>query len=120
MELLSKTTVSTKAQGDGLTAKDVNSINDVLNNLVDVANMYLKKYCDINLESNNNAAEYEFEEAVLLVPESRRSTGMKIKFRGVDGIFYEYVYTSESLTETSWKNKDNWNPVMTIIDGGEW
>jgi hypothetical protein len=120
MELLSKTSVKTKSQGDGLTSKDVNSINDTLNNLIDVVNAYLKKYCDVNIECGSSTKTFTFENAALAVPESRRNIGLKLRFRGIDNKFYEYVFSGTNIEGEEWTKEENWLPIMTIVDGGEW
>lgn len=120
MELLSKTTVSIKGQGDSLTAKDINSINNTVNSLVELMNSYLMKYCDVNIECKNSTKTFIFKDAAKAVPVGRRNIGLKLKYRSIDGKFYEYVYSGTSLSEEEWLKEENWLPTMTTVDGGEW
>lgn len=119
MNLIDRTTVRRKEKGDGLSSSDVNSINETVNKLVEFANCYLSKYCDINIEFGTPVSVYTLETAIDLVPDERRNVGFKVKFRGVGGKFYEYVFAGDSTLEPVWYNLDNWDPVMETIDGGE-
>ena len=60
MELLNKTGVPVKSSGDGLSHKDVNNINSAINNTVDVVNLDLINYCNINQEIKNYSKTFNF------------------------------------------------------------
>lgn len=122
MELLSKTIVPTKGSGDGLSAKEVNSINNTLNTAVTaINNSYLKRFCDVNFECSSNSKVFEsVKDAAACVPESRRSIGMKMKYlAGVD-VYSEIVYCGTDTAKENWLNEENWKTIVNVIDGGEW
>lgn len=140
MELLSKTTVATKAPGDGISAKDINSMNDTINAEVDYINTFLKSYCDVNILCGNLKKQFDLLTAIksIMARTKRRSIGMKIKFLNSDGNYSEYYYTGETTEDSNFILESNWvksnvTPVVVedlpeeeekdlvnIIDGGEW
>lgn len=140
MELIKAVNISTKEPGQDLTSREINSMVSTVNNLVDVTNIYLKKYCDINVEYGNTKKQFNLTTAVTLVPLSRRSIGMKIKFFDLDEKYSEYYFTGMNTEESTWNNVNNWSRVAVddilapdpeekedipvgggiIIDGGEW
>jgi hypothetical protein len=116
MELIEKTGVPKKNPGDGLSAKEINAINTTVNNTVDVANVYLKDYCNANTELGIST-ELTLEEAISSVPEDRKSKGMVVRFLSTDGAWVQYSYIGSNVS--NWMDIDNWAPG-TAIDGGEW
>lgn len=121
MNILDYTGVSTKYTGDGLSSSEVNAINSTANSLVDVANEFLKSFCNANSELNNMTRTLSLSEAAAAVPTARRQYGMKLRFLGTSGIWLEYIYNGTDLEDSSWTTNSNWGaPVDTVIDGGEW
>lgn len=120
MELLNKTILPIKQKGDGLSAAEINSMNNTINLLVDYVNIVFKKYCNLNAEVNDDTRVFTLSEAVLLVPSSRRTPGMTIRFLGDDNIYHTYIYLSSQVNNESWVDLNNWYPDNTVIDGGVW
>ena len=120
MELLNKTRVPVKSSGDGLSHKDVNNINSAINNTVDVVNLDLINYCNINQEIKNYSKTFNFQEAVNLVPQSRRSPGLRLKYLGLDNSYKEFIFSCPSVTKENWVLEENWKLPFDNIDGGEW
>lgn len=121
MELLNRTILPKKERGDGLTAAEINSMNDTINLLVSYVNKYLNKFCDINIEIDDNTKTFTLEAAIKAVPTNRRSLGMTIRFlKDEDNLYHNFVYLGKSLSEESWLDVENWFLDEYIIDGGEW
>lgn len=118
MNTISTTTVPIKKVGDGLNAEEVNSINGILNQEVAVGNSYLKNFCNLNQELEDYTKTFSLSEAIANVPESRKNPGIELKFLGLNKKYLYYTYMGSDLT--GWSNLNNWNPSVTIIDGGEW
>ncbi len=119
MELINKTGVPQKNPGDGLSAKEINAINNTVNKCVDAANSYLTDYCNINEEQNDYITQYTIYQAANLVPESRRKLGMAMRFLSVYGVWSEMVYVGDDLAVEHWTDENNWSSG-NIFDGGEW
>lgn len=109
--------------GEALSADRLNSLVNNQNSIIDTLNNLLRSFCDINQETGQQVA-YTLQEAVNLVPQSRRGFTMKIRFiENTNPIIYaEYFYCGpKSITPESWSNTENWSKdVPTIIDGGTW
>lgn len=120
MDLLNKTGVPVKNPGDGLSHKDVNNINSAVNNAVSAINLDLKNYCNINQEINNFSKRFSFSEAVDLVPISRRSLGLRLRYLGLDDKYKEFIYNLSDISPDSWSKEENWILPFDKIDGGEW
>ena len=117
--------------GEALSSSKLNSIVTKENEIIDVLNKILKSFCDINQETGLQRV-YTLSQAIAIVPVSRRSFTMKIRFienADLDGNnnlinirFAEYFYTGPmGFTNEDWLNPDNWSrDVPNIIDGGEW
>ena len=120
MDLLNKTGVPLKSSGDGLSHKDINNINSAVNNSIDVINLDLKNYCNINQEMRNYSKTYTFSEAVKLVPKSRRSSGLRLRYLDLDNSYKEFIFSCPEVTEENWIEEDNWKLPFDVIDGGEW
>ena len=119
MEYISKTGVSFK-KGELLTARQLQTLNDKVNELVTVVNNILSGLCDINVEINDYTRSFELQEAVDIVSRTRRMKGMKIRFLGRNNTYLEYSYIGESLDNADWNNLDNWTKLESlVIDGGE-
>lgn len=118
MEIIQKTGVPTKNKGDGLSSTDVNRINGAVNQSIDANNLFLKIIFDANLEQGTTRS-YTLQEAIILVPESRRRTGLKVRFLTSTGIYDELIYIGDDISSENWNNPDNWSRGSTIIDGGE-
>ena len=117
MDLINKTGVPVKKPGDGLSAKEINAINSTVNNTVDVANVYLKDYCNANSELGVSR-QLSINEAIGCVPEDRRTKGLLLRFLSSETeSWVEYSYIGSDIS--GWGNLDNWAPGQTI-DGGEW
>ena len=119
MKLINKTGVPYKNPGDGLSAKEINAINSTVNNTVDVANVYLKDYCNANVELKSMTKQLTLEEATAAVPVDRRTKGMILRYLNIYGIWTESSFVGPSVSEEDWKNGNNW-AIGTSIDGGEW
>jgi hypothetical protein len=119
MDTINKTGVPPKNPGDGLSAKEINAINDTVNRCVDASNSYLTDYCNINEERGNMTEEFPLYSAVKYVPLSRRKLGLVIRFFSTLGCWAEYVYVGLDTTDDNWNNEDNWSSG-NLIDGGEW
>jgi hypothetical protein len=64
---------------------------------------------------------FTLEQAIELVPDSRRVKGMKISYLTRSGDFKEATYLGDSSETSDWMNLDNWQTRADyIIDGGEW
>lgn len=121
MNLVKETGVPIKGIGSLLSSKEVNDINNTVNEEVAVGNAFLKTECNINAEIGNYVRQYSLKDAILLVPQDRRTPGMKIKFRNSKNTFSEYIYCGDGVSEEEWKNTDSWiNGAASTIDGGEW
>lgn len=116
MELINKTGVPIKNPGDGLSAKEINAINITVNNTVDVANAYLKDYCNANTELGTDR-QLSLLEAISSIPPARRTKGMMVRFLNASGFWIEYSFIGSSISE--WDLEDNW-AVGQTVDGGEW
>lgn len=120
MELLTKTILPVKQKGDTLSTAEVNSLNNTVNALVDCVNVLIKKYCNLNSEIGDDSRTFTLAEVVTLVPQSRRSPGMSVRFLGEDNIYHTYIYLNSEIGNAFWTNLENWYPDNTIIDGGVW
>ena len=125
MTILTKTDFEFKP-GKGISASQLQEMNQRINLLVDAVNYLLLGVFDVNREFNAPDATYTLEEAIALVSEQRRAQGMKIRFRKNDNdnenlndIFVEYSYVGSSLESTEFNNPDNWTSGIDYIDGGE-
>lgn len=119
IDLIDNTNVPFKDKGDKLNAKEVNSINDAVNNCVNVINSALSNFCDVNAESND-FNPMSLNKAIELVPENRRNTGMKIKYiDNLNGVS-EYFFTGADTDDDTWNDINNWTTGLNIIDGGVW
>lgn len=120
MELINRTILPTKQKGDGLSAAEINSINNTVNSLVEYVNANLRKYCNLGIECGDSK-KYTLSTAISAVPEGRRSLGMTIKFlSSEDDLYHSYVYLGKELTSSAWLSIDNWFVDDTVIDGGVW
>ena len=72
MNTINNTGVATKNKGDGLSASDVNAINGAVNLSVNAINSMLISNFNVNAESGNLNKFYTLEEAIALVPASRK------------------------------------------------
>lgn len=120
MELLDITNVGVKYPGDSLTSSDINSINSTVNAAVGYINENLKDFCNANAELNNFERKLSLLDAVKLVPESRRRSGLKIRFLGSEGQYLEYLYKGSNTESSNWLNESNWKSPYDVVDGGEW
>ena len=129
MDTLKKLTLRFKS-GEALTSESLNSIVTAINKTNDTINNILKSYCDINQETGQQIA-YCLGTAISLVPESRRSFTMKIRFiENIDMVgdvptnlrYVEYFYTGpKSFDNETWLSETSWTKnVPNIIDGGTW
>jgi len=119
MELINKTTLPTKQRGDGLSAAEINSLNTTVNSLVDYVNANLKKFCNLNMEYGDSR-NFSLGEAISLIPVTRRSLGMTVRFLESSGKYVEYTYVGRNIDSSSWANTANWVLENTLIDGGVW
>ena len=117
--IISKTGVSTKNKGDGLTASDVNKISGTVNTVVDAINPILASYFNVNAELGSSNS-YTLSEAIELVPRNRRGKGIDVKFLNKLGSYNSYTYYGETDSDDDWRNLNNWENSVNIIDGGEW
>lgn len=119
-ELLEKTGIPSKNKGDGLSSQELNIINSRINDEVDICNSYLRNFCNVNQEmgDDNYTIRMSLSEALKAIPESRRLPGMSIKFLTDSGKFVEMVYCGEDVE--GWELTENWAPIVSRIDGGEW
>ena len=118
MNLLSRTGVPVKNPGDGLSAREINAINNTVNDTVDVANVYLKDYCNANFELGNLERQISLYEAITAVPSDRRTYGMTVRFLNHNGLWVTYSFLGSNISD-DWDNEDYW-VTGQIIDGGEW
>ena len=120
MNIVDKTGVPVKNPGDGLSHKDINAINNTVNNVVDAINYYLKNDCNVNVECGDLNRTFTLSQAVIYVPTARRQSGLKVRYLSTDGIYVEFVYKGPSTEEADWTNTANWKQAINIIDGGTW
>jgi hypothetical protein len=125
MDLLKNTNVPIKKPGDGLSHSDINGINMSLNDVIGVVNSDIKNYCNINDEIGEPFRLFNFSDAVVLVPKSRRVNGTVIKYLDISGRHIELVFNydgslSTEISDKDWTNIDNWSYPFTEIDGGAW
>ena len=121
--LLNKSGVPVKNPGDGLSHRDINNINSTVNSAIDVINLDLQDYCNLNQEVNNYSRIFTLSEAISLVPRSRRKQGLKIKYLASENpkSYHEYIFSFiGNFTDSDWENTNNWSLPFTEIDGGEW
>ena len=129
MNALSKLNLNFKA-GQALSSDDLNSLVTAINSLNGTVNNILKSYCDINQETGTQDV-YTLGQAIRLVPPSRRSFTMKIRFiENADVVggavlnirYAEYYYTGPKAFDTeTWNSESSWTRnVPNIIDGGTW
>ena len=102
--------------GQNLTSKAMNTLNDSLNSLIRAINILMKSEININVEEESKKM-YTIEEAINLVPKSRRIPGIKVTFLGTSGMTETYTYSGGD-----WESLESWGigDDETIIDGGEW
>lgn len=120
MDLLDITGVSIKYPGDPLSSIDINSINTTVNAAVGYINENLKDFCNANAEINNFERKLTLSDAIRLVPEARRRSGLKIRFLGSEGQYIELIYRGSDADEANWTNESNWKSPYDVVDGGEW
>ncbi len=129
METIDKLNLKFRS-GEALKSDSLNSLVTAINDVNDVVNNILKSYCDINQETNQQIP-YSLSQAIALVPESRRSFTMKIRFIEtadvIDGVstnirYAEYFYTGpKDFNTETWLDETSWTRnVPSIIDGGLW
>lgn len=121
-ELLNKTGVSTKKQGDSLTHDDINAINNTVNKTVDEVNKRMKAFCNVNIEElkrDNYTTRLTLAEAIASIQTKRRMPGLVIRFLDKDGVWVNYEYKRTSTADTSWNDETNWGVFGSEgIDGG--
>lgn len=121
-QLLSGTNVPNKEKGDKLYYTEINSINNTINNSVDVLNNYLRSFCNVNLdELKDPEIQLTLEEAILKVGISRRCPGMIIRFNSSETDQWEsYEYFGNSVINEDWENINNWilSDLLVELDGG--
>lgn len=118
MNIINKTGVPEKKVGDGLNASEVNEINSTLNQGVDIINIFLKSFCNLNLECGDFSKVFTLSSAINAVPELRRTPGMLISFLGSNKRYNQYIFSGSNIED--WKTKSLWQPIVNHIDGGEW
>lgn len=120
--LLNKTGVPNKTPGDGLSHKDINSINNTVNEVVEASNNDLLNSCNVNLETGEFDKVFSFLEAISSIPQSRRKPGIVVKYLSVGNRYEELVfnYYGDLVSESDWLNEENWSLPFKEIDGGEW
>ena len=120
--LLNETGVLNKTPGDGLSHKDINSINNTVNEVVEASNNDLLNSCNVNLETGEFDKVFSFLEAISSIPQSRRKPGIVVKYLSVGNRYEELVfnYYGDSVSESDWLNEENWSLPFKEIDGGEW
>ena len=125
MNILEKTTFTFEA-GKGISAAQLQEMNNRINALIDNVNELVLGVFDVNRELKAWSASYTLEEALAIVSEQRRQLGMKIRFKKKDGdsdnfnnIYCEYSYIGSSLESIDFCNVDNWAAGIDYIDGGE-
>lgn len=118
-ELIEQTGLSF-APGQKLSSEALNIINDRLGELIKITNGFLLSVANINLETGNLGKTYTIEEAISLVPESRRVNGITVKFIGPKKTWQMHTY--QGRDKQGWLNLDNWTVDKNnkIIDGGQW
>ena len=105
--------------GQRLSSQDLNVMNDTINRLVRTVNSFLKGKINVNFEENSTEP-FTWNNAVLSIPEERRSIGTTIQFIDTDGDWVEYTFNGQSTDEIEWVDRENWAMVNYVIDGGEW
>lgn len=118
MNIVEETGIGVKGVGSLLSSKEVNQINQTLNQEVAVGNSYLRNYCNVNAEIENYNRQFNLASALEIVPPQRRTPGMTIKFRNYNNFFSEYTFSGEDISE--WSNTDLWKNEVATVDGGEW
>ena len=125
MNILEKTTFTFEA-GKGISAAQLQEMNNRINALIDNVNELVLGVFDVNRELKAWNASYTLEEALAIVSEQRRQLGMKIRFKKKDGdastandIYSEYSYIGSSLESVDFCNVENWASGIDYVDGGE-
>lgn len=115
LDLIKETGLSFTS-GQSLTSKTMNTINDSLNSLISAVNTLMKSEINVNIEENTTRM-YTLEEAIAIVPKSRRIPGVRLTFLGTSGILETFTYSGGD-----WESFESWGigDDETIIDGGEW
>lgn len=116
--IVNQTGVPQKNSGDGLTAKEMNSINSTINTEVEVGNAMLRSFFNANLELGDYGRQLTLGVAIGLVPEERKNPGMTVHYLNTEGKYVDYIFSGNDIS--NWNNTDYWTPAVTRIDGGEW
>lgn len=113
-ELLKKTGLNFSS-GSRLTSNDINTMNDRINDLIELNNHLLKSIANVNHELDTGEI-FTLEQAIEKIPESRRKEGIKVIFRGERG-WEEHIWQG-----TEWSNTKYWDSNLTggDYDAGEW
>lgn len=122
MEYLNKTGLDFSA-GQTLKASDLKTMNNSINNIIDIINNFLRGLYDLNVELNDFNTTFTLEQAIQRA--SRRSLGMKLRFLSTENDrnkkkYVEYSYTGTTLDDIDWRNTDNWTTSLDVVDGGIW
>ena len=91
MNLVDKTGISFES-GQGISARQLNTMNNAINALVDRVNFLLLGLYDINREIEDYERVFNLGEAIAIVMQNRRALGMKIRFKTESGLYAEYSY----------------------------
>lgn len=97
------------SSGGGLTASDLNTMNDKINEIVDFLNLYLSP--EFVISGNSMSLESAIQE----VPADMRKEGLRLRFKD-SGVWFEYLWLGGEYEDLStWKTTEG-----NVIDGGEW
>lgn len=115
IDLLEGTGLGFLSSGQEITSDLINKINDEVNKISITLNTVLLSNVNINVENGNMSKNFTLDEAISLVPESRRVPGIKVRFNSEDG-WKEVVFIGGN-----WSDLGSWKESLgDIIDGGEW
>lgn len=114
IDLLKQTGLSFSS-GQKLTSDALNILNNRINDLVTAMNVILKDNLNVNTELEDK--EYDLQDFLHLVPESRRNPGLKVRFLDKTGSWVECIFIGND-----WFDEKNWLLSLDsgTINGGEW
>lgn len=109
--------------GQKLTVRELNEMNNKINELVDFINNNISELRD-NFYSLGTLESYSQDEAIKKIPEDRRSLGLTLKYLDkYNKKIMSYTYLGKTCETGNWTNLDNWqldNENFDVLDGGAW
>ena len=118
MDIIKKTGLTFES-GARLSAADLSKMNNIINALVEAVNNLMLACFDVNQELNDFSRTFTVSQAIGIVSQSRRQKGMKVRFLSESGLFAEYSYRGDSLSDADFLDSENWVSGIEVVDGGE-